>query len=166
MKPLKSQWAVYEERDNREGRRTLSPTLLLRLIVPHTGFTVIVRALLDTGCSYSFLSFALSSLLFREVGPYFRYCWPSTSRLLIGKPRTLYRSLLGLQLQSLDRQCPVTLDLTEHPFQVEERKINWWAQSSEPLNEIASKLAELGLPLITRSSVPEGERTMWTTEKW
>ena len=83
-----------------------------------------------------------------------------------GQTKIFYRSLLGLQLQSLDRECPVTLDLTEHPFEVEEKPIDWWTQSPELLNEMASKLAKHGLPLITSSSVPKGERTMWTTEKW
>ncbi len=158
-------WTVLEKRDDREGRHTLHPTLLLRLIVPRTGFTVIVRALLDTGCSNSILTFAFSRLLLREAGPYLRYCWPSATRLISGQTNTFYRSLLGLQLQSLDRECPLTLDLTEHPFEVEERSIDWWTQSPELLNEMASKLAKHGLPLITRSSVPEGERTMWATEK-
>ena len=104
--------------------------------------------------------------LSRSLGPFLRYCWPSATRLMSGQTKIFYRSLLGLQLQSLDRECPVTLDLTEHPFEVEEKHIDWWTQSPELLNEMASKLAKHGLPLITSSSVPKGERTMWTTEKW
>ncbi len=78
------------------------PTLLLRAIVPSSGFAITFKALIDTGAYCSFIQHDLATLLFNN-GATCEYMWPFTSFMPFFKMKTLhYRKINGLTLQSLE----------------------------------------------------------------
>ncbi len=149
---------------NNYSYSAVRPTLFLRVIVPSTGFTVVVRALLDTGSSLTAIGTELATLLTEKGGAHLQYRWPREFLLFDGDRQPFYRSLLGLQLQSVGLQGePVTADVTTHHFVVEER-CPFFMDEYPVCTEMASRMSELGIPLVTGSDV-QGERTMWLEEE-
>lgn len=126
------------------------------------GFSVLVRALLDTGCSRSLLKTELANLLIERGALAVTYKWPERALLLTGHRQTLYRSLSGLRLQSVESESGRTIDVSSHPFTIDEDD-PFYVESTPLLSLVGPKLASLGLPIFCRRLLSL-ERTMWSEE--
>ena len=152
-------------------RFSACPTVLLRAFVPSTGFSVVFRAMLDSGATYSHMAASLAEVLLAN-GATAEYVWPvggaeSHFQRLISFD---YRYISGLKLQSLEDEdekgkeisvgdtnshsgCPsISVDANAGPFFTERL----------PITLVLKRMAQLGLPM-TRSGDQLG-RTMWNTK--
>lgn len=115
------------------------------------GFSVIVRAFLDTGCNLSSMSTQLAALLLGAKSgcpARLQYIWPRKVGIYSGHQVTRYRTVSGLQLQSLEEgSVSTSVDLSEHRFHIRE---GWpfGLEETPMLSLVAPKLAALGLPLM------------------
>ncbi|KAH9409431.1 hypothetical protein TYRP_010438 [Tyrophagus putrescentiae] len=129
------------------------PTLLLRVITP-TGFSVVVRALVDSGASITSCSSELASLLLSN-GASIRYTWPYSKKLFNGYEQ-LFCRLVGLKLQSVEDESiqvqPTFVEIEENkPFAVE----------YTPMDLVTSKMASFGIQMIKKPL----NRTMWGSDQ-
>ena len=148
------------------------PTVLLRAFVPSTGFSIVFRAMLDSGATFSRMAGSLAEVLFAN-GATCENIWPvggaeNPFQKLISFD---YRYISGLKLQSLEdgdeegreisvgdnnsyhSGCPsISVDANAGPFFTERL----------PITLVLKKMAQLGLPM-TRSGDQLG-RTMWNTK--
>ena len=130
------------------------PTVLLRLITP-TGFSVTVRALLDSGSSQSFI-FSDLSTLFLENGATFKHIWPYTYFWPFWKQHTLiYRKMSELKFQSVENES-VTITTS---IAVEESFA--YLTDMLPVNLVMKKMASFGLPMAQTRKLG---MTMWSLE--
>lgn len=129
------------------------PTLLLRVLTP-SGFSVIIRALLDSGCTDTLLYSELTTLLLSN-GAHLRYRWPIKVFRSEGHFNSC-RTLCGIQLQSVEDDMttisPESWLLTKScPYTIE----------STPVDLLIQKMASFGLPMVKTYPM---ERTMWSKE--
>ncbi len=131
------------------------PTVFLQLITP-SGFSVTVRALLDSGSSHSFISTKLAALLIENDAIY-EYFWPTTTSWPFMKILALnYRKIVGLKLQSVENKSATikTSIIVDESFSYHFERL--------PDDLVVKKMAFLGLPLVQSRKL---ERTMWSKEK-
>lgn len=129
------------------------PTLFLRVITPN-GFSIVVRALLDTGSTSSLITTQLATLLHKKGNVSIAYQWPFLCGLIDGSKQTYYRTLSGLQLQSVENEQGLTIDVFSDRFIIDER----YPYDEEPtplLTLVAPKMASIGLPMISSSALKE-----------
>ncbi len=136
---------------------SIRPTLLLRAVVPSTGFSVTFRGLLDTGATCSVISRDLATVLFEEGGASFEYIWPQYFFAPFHeRPRRLqYRKVVDVKLQSVEDE---TTEWTLPSIHVEECKPNM-SGCHLPVDLLVSKMASLKLPIVSSAGLG---RTMWT----
>lgn len=130
------------------------PTVLLRLITP-TGFSVTVRALLDSGSSQSFIFSDLSTLLL-ENGATFKHIWPYTYVWPFWKQHTLiYRKTSELKFQSVENESWIitTSIAVEESFA--------YMTDMLPVDLVMKKMAFFGLPMAQTRKLG---MTMWSLE--
>ena len=141
---------------NPQKKFTTRPTVLLRAILPSSGFTIIFRALFDTGASFSVIEHDLASLLFNN-GAITEYVWP----VLVSKPfykvKTLsYRKISGLTLQSVEN---TSVNITTSIL-VDEYCTN--IAEYLPVDLVVKKMASLGLLMVESGELG---RTMWSEDE-
>ncbi len=156
---------TFAEPDSDSGKRfwpppkkcTVRPTLLLRAVVPSTGFSVTFRGLIDTGATCSSISRDLATVLFEEGGANHQYIWPEYFCFTFHErtERLKYRKVVGVKLQSIEDE---TAEWTLPSTYVDEcaRNYSVWHL---PVGLLVSKMASLGLPLVSQGGLG---RTMWT----
>lgn len=123
-------------------RIEVCPTVLLRAIVPSSGFTVTFRALLDSGAESSFMTNDLATLLI-ETGATCEYIWPTATWGPFFKLFKLqYKKICGLILQSVENASVkiITSVIADEciPFTSDEL----------PVNLVVKKMASLGLLMV------------------
>ena len=133
------------------------PSLLLRVITP-TGFSITIRAILDTGCTCSNITKELAVLLLAN-GATSQFVWPKKVTTFDSYgPMPMYQTLSGVSLQSLEDESIVVPPSTfyinkRHPF----------CYDYLPINIITEGMASLGLPML---STPNAlEKTIWSKDK-
>ncbi len=132
------------------------PTILLRAIVPSSGFTVTFRALLDSGADTSSITHNLATLLI-ENGATCEHIWPTGFWLpFYNLVRFEYRKICGLILQSVENasiKMTTSIKIDECiPFHEEYLSVNL----------VVKKMASLGLPMV---ELCELGRTMWSEDE-
>ena len=132
------------------------PTVLLRAIVPSSGFTVTFRALFDTGAYRSFIDYDLATLLFNN-GATPEYIWPVFTKKSFYSVSTMgYRKINGLTLQSVeDTSVNITTSIL-----VDEYCTN--IAEYLPVDLVMKKMAFLGLPMVESGKLG---RTMWSEDE-
>ncbi len=156
-------------------RFSACPTVLLRAVVPSTGFSVVFRAMLDSGATYSHMAASLAEVLLAN-GATAEYVWPvGGAENPFLRLRSLdYCHISGLKLQSLEddfgeeHQEAKEITVGEDsggcgcPFiSVDESRGSQFIEDL-PITLVLEKMAQLGLPMTQRSGDQLG-RTMWTT---
>lgn len=134
-------------------------TLLLRAVVPSTGFTITFRALLDSGATFSSINHKLATVLF-ENGAECQLIQPVFSiKPFYEIQKTLcYRQINGLTLQSVEDES-VTIStsvLVDDCYS--------FSFDNLPVDLVVEKLASLGLPMVQLSPSNLG-RKMWSQEE-
>ncbi len=137
-------------------RIKVCPTVLLRAIVPSSGFTVTFRALLDSGAYSSSITHDLATLLI-ENGATCDYFWPRKCCFPFYKlTRYLYQKIYGLTLQSVENasvKITTSIEIDEcFPFHKEYL----------PVNLVVKKMVSLGLPMVESGELG---RTMWSEDE-
>lgn len=134
---------------------SVRPTVLLRLITP-SGFSITVRAILDSGAWKSVVFTDLSTLLAKN-GANYKHVWPYGNFMPFWEQKTLiYREMSGLKFQSVENE---SLSFTTS-IAVDES----FAYMTEdlPVDLVLEKMAFFELPMVQSSS--ELGRTMWSQE--
>ncbi len=149
------------------------PTLLLRVVIPQTGYSVVVRACVDTGQSTTTVTADLANLLVAN-GAQSRFIWPHKVILYFGGHRTDYRALdgHGLLLQSVEQEEGQE---EEQPKGVQLAALA--VDESRPCHQEQTHLPSLVRVLTKRGVLPKvmdrwhslvtgesGERAMWSEE--
>lgn len=132
------------------------PTVLLRVIVPSSGFAITVRALLDTGAALSSIKKDLAKVLFESGGATCEYFWPRKVRSFTGGLIVRYRRINNLTLQSIGNESvklAVSMTIDEFfPHFVE----------NLPVDLVVEKMDTLGLSMVQSGNL---ERTMWSNDE-
>ncbi|KAH9390779.1 hypothetical protein TYRP_006363 [Tyrophagus putrescentiae] len=167
--PYSTQWHSQFLRHHGKPvkRFTVRPTVLLQAVVPFTGFAVTFRAMLDSGAYASFISRDLAALLLEEGGATEEYIWPAfIDASFYPKHTLLYRRLCNLQLKSVDEKAEEVVEQFTLPFVNVKDSITYWVERL-PVGLLISKMASLGLPVVTQKSQKRGlERSMlWPKER-
>lgn len=136
-----------------------SQTVLLRAVVPSSGFTITFRALLDSGTTFSSINHELATVLF-ENGAECQLIQPVFSiKPFYEIQKTLcYRQINGLTLQSVeDESVTITTSvLVDDCYS--------FSFDNLPVDFVVEKFASLGLPMVQLSPSNLG-RTMWSQEE-
>lgn len=133
------------------------PSLLLRVVTP-TGFSITIRAILDTGCTCSNITKELATLLLAN-GATSQFVWPKKSITLDNyglMPK--YQTLSGVSLQSLEDESiivpPSTFNIIKRwPFYIE----------NVPFDIISKRMASLGLPMVATPNALG--KTIWSKDE-
>lgn len=126
------------------------PTLLLRVITP-TGFSVTIRALVDSGSTSTIVKNELATLLLSN-GVTTKYFWPLPIILFPGSQQ-LYRSLSEIKLQSLEDETVIVSATSIFVDEIIPYTVDW-----TPVDLVISKMASFGLPVIKKPL----QNTMWS----
>ena len=154
---LENSCAEPKHRPSLSSRRKFSvcPTVLLRLITP-SGFSITVRAMLDSG-AWKSVVFTDLAILLADNGANYKHVWPYGSLWPFWEQKTLiYREMSGLKFQSVENE---SLSFTTS-IAVDES----FAYMTEdlPVDLVLEKMAFFELPMVQSSS--ELGRTMWSQE--
>ena len=138
-------------------RIEVCPTVLLRAIVPSSGFTVTFRALLDSGAYSSSITHDLATLLI-ENDASCDYFWPKGWCFPFYKlTKYLYRKIYGLTLQSVENasvKMTTSIKIDEcFPFYIFD---------NPPVDLVVKKMASLGLLMVESGELG---RTMWSEDE-
>ncbi len=132
----------YPPSFEQEQKFTTCPTVLLRAIVPSSGFTITFKAMLDSGAESSLISFDLARLLIKN-GANWEYVWPKIGCYPFYELFTFhYRNICDLTLQSVEN---ISVKMTTS-IRVDE--CTPFFQDKLPFILIVNKMVSLGLPMI------------------
>ncbi|KAH9397056.1 hypothetical protein TYRP_003360, partial [Tyrophagus putrescentiae] len=132
----------YPPSFKQEQKFTTCPTVLLRAIVPSSGFTITFKAMLDSGAESSFISFDLARLLIKN-GANWEYVWPKIGCYPFYELFTFhYRNICDLTLQSVEN---ISVKMTTS-IRVDE--CTPFFQDELPFILIVNKMVSLGLLMI------------------
>lgn len=127
--------------------------MLLRVLTP-TGFSVVIRVMVDTGCTRTVVSANLARLLLAN-GASLQYIMPEPVRLYNGEIRKSFMRLNNLTLQSVEDDS-VSVPLKS--------AIIWDKMGSDrtPMNLVIAKMASFGLHMVKETPL---RGTMWSKEE-
>ena len=129
------------------------PTLLLRVITP-TGYSIVIRALVDSGSSKTLVYYELAALL-QKNGVTSQYIWPIETVGYSGISQKT-RTLSGVKLQSLENESIIVstdsiLVKEKIPYEIEYTTVEL----------LITKMASLGLKMVSKPM----KNTIWSNEE-
>ncbi len=129
------------------------PTLLLRVITP-TGYAIVIRALIDSGCSKTLVYYELAALL-QKNGVTSQYIWPIETVGYSGISQKT-RTLSGVKLQSLENESIIV----STDSIVVDKKYSYDIEYT-PVKLLITKMASLGLKMVSKPM----KNTLWSNEE-